>query len=232
MVARFLQALVFLWPALPGTASSQQLPDLKTPADIEDFTQTYYQHPQPNAIPRLVDALHSTGIFQKSSAMPPYVGFFSEIFAANPEKLPQWEALIDKQDDETRIVLERALSLSKAGGVVTLDGHSPELNDMYWGAFFASGDSSFTRKLVEQLRYWDERDDFQLFGTGMTAKWSLASNAQSHVAVVLDLYTQKVNNPDKRTRELIAELLEQGPERVKQEAREIVRRQREAGKWR
>jgi hypothetical protein len=50
--------------------------------------------------------------------------------------------------------------------------------------------------------------------------------------VALDLATEKVNNPDKRTRELISELLVQGPERVKQEAAEIVRRQREAGKWR
>jgi hypothetical protein len=232
MFARFLQALVFLWPALPGTASSQQLPDLKTPADIEVFTQTYYQHPQPNFIPRLVDALHSTGLFQRQSTIPPYIGFFSEVFAATPDRRPQWQALIDRQDQETKAVLERALSLSKAGGVLTLEGHSPELNDMYWGAFLASGNSGFTKKLIDQLRSCDERSDFQLFVTGISAKWSLASNAQSHAAVALDLATEKVNNPDKRTRELISELLVQGPERVKQEAAEIVRRQREAGKWR
>jgi hypothetical protein len=103
---------------------------------------------------------------------------------------------------------------------------------MYWGAFLASGNSGFTKKLIDQLRYCDERSDFQLFVTGISAKWSLASNAQSHAAVALDLATEKVNNPDKRTRELISELLVQGPERVKQEAAEIVRRQREAGKWR
>jgi hypothetical protein len=164
--------------------------------------------------------------------MPPYVGFFSEIFAANPDELPRWQPLIDRQNTHLKEVLERALALRRAGGVLTLQGHSPELNDMYWGAFFASGDSSFTRKLVEQLRYCDERSDFQLFATGVSAKWSLASKAQSHVMVLLDLQAHKLNSPDQRTRELIAELLDQGPERVKQEAAEIVRRQRETGKWR
>jgi hypothetical protein len=232
MIGRFLQALVFVWSVLASITSAQQLPDLRTPEGIDAFTQTYYQHPRPDRIPTLIDALNSTGLLQKPSAIPPYVGFFSEVFSGNPDKLPQWQALIDKQDAHIKAALERAVALSKAGGVLTLRGHSAELNDMYWGAFFASGDSSFTKKLVDQLRYCDERNDLQLFMTGISAKWSLASNAQSHAVVALDLETEKGNNPDKRIRELIAELLVQGPARVKQEAAEVIRRQREAGKWR
>ena len=120
--------------------------------------------------------------------------------------------------------------MSKAGGVLNSDGHSAGLNDVYWGAFFASGNPKFIRKLIDQLRYWDERDDLSLFFAGATAKWSLASNAQSQVGVRSALEEAKLN-ADKRTQELITELLAQGPAQVKQEISEIVTKQREVGKW-
>ncbi len=134
------------------------------------------------------------------------MAFFSEVFAANPDRLPQWQVLIEKQDEQTKAALQRALSMSKAGGVLTLRGHSPELNDSYWGAFFASGNPAYLRKLVDQLRYFDERDDLALFMAGASAKWSLASNAESHVIVRSTLETAK-RNADTRTQELITELL-------------------------
>jgi hypothetical protein len=46
---------------------------------------------------------------------------------------------------------------------------------MYWGAFFASGNTDYLKKLIDQLHYVDERDDFSLFMTGVTAEWSLAA---------------------------------------------------------
>lgn len=217
---------------LAESGVSQEAPSFRTLEGVDSFVQTYYQRPRPDLMPDLFRALQPTGVSERPNAVPPFVGFFSEVFAANPGRVAEWQALVPKQEASTRRLLYWALEISKAGGVLMVEGHSPALNDMYWGAFFASGDSRFTRKLVDQLRYCDERSDFQLFMTGVLAKWSLASNAQSHAAVVLDLETEKGNNPDKRTRELIAELLVQGPEHVKQEAAEIIRRQRELGKWR
>jgi hypothetical protein len=223
--------LTVLLPALISTIAAQQSPVLKTGNDVSVFMQGYYLHPQPELIAGLLDALHPSGYLEKENAIPPLVAFFSEVFAANPDRLSQWQVRIQKQDEKTKSALERALSLSKAGGVLKLEGHSTQLNDMYWGAFFASGNPDYLRRLVDQLHYVDERNDFSLFMTGVSAQWSLASNAQSHILVRSTLETAKVNS-DRRTQELISELLAQGPARVKQEASEIIRKQREAGKWR
>jgi hypothetical protein len=101
---------------------------------------------------------------------------------------------------------------------------------MYWGAFFATGRTAFLQKLVDQLRYVDERDDEELFFAGATAKWSLASNAQSDPLVRSTLAGQTLK-ADQRTRALITELLTQPPAQVKQDIADIVRDQRAAGKW-
>jgi hypothetical protein len=231
MFRPFLQVfLTLLSLALTSTTATQQSPVLETAHDVSAFMQGYYLHPQPELIAGLIDALHPSGYLEKENAIPPLVAFFSEVFAAKPDRLSQWQVRIQKQDEKTKSALERALSLSKAGGVLKLEGHSPSLNDMYWGAFFASGNTDYLKKLIDQLHYVDERDDFSLFMTGVSAEWSLASNAQSDIFVRMELMGAKVNS-DKRAQEIISKLLAQGPERVKQEASEIIRKQREAGKW-
>jgi hypothetical protein len=161
--------------------------------------------------------------------VPPYVAFFSELFTANPDRIPQWRLLIDKQDDQTKHLLEKALSLSKAGGVLSLQGHSGALNDMYWGAYFASGNERYLQKLVDQLQYYDERNDINLFLVGATAKWSLASNSKSHATV--RRYLDVKLDVDKRTRQLIDQLIAEDPARAREEIRDIIAKQRQAGKW-
>jgi hypothetical protein len=64
-----------------------------------------------------------------------------------------------------------------------------------------------------------------------TARWSLASNAQSHALVRSTLETAKFNS-DKRTQEIVTELLVRDPAQVRQDIQDIVRRQKDAGKWR
>jgi hypothetical protein len=211
----------------PG--ASQEAPSFRTLDAVTSFIQTYYQNPRPELIAGLFGALHSTGLTQRPNAVPPQIGFFSEVFAANPARMAEWQALVAKQEASTRQLLYQAIAISKAGGVLTIDGHSAPLNDMYWGAFFASGRTAFLQKLVDQLRYCEERDDEALFLAGATAKWSLASNAQSHPVVRATLEGQTLT-ADQRTRALIAELLREGPAQVKQESAEVVRQQRQAGK--
>jgi TonB family protein len=231
MLRPFLQVFVTLLSlALTSTPATQQSPVFTTRQDVSDFMQHYYLRPEPELIAGLVDALHPSGYLERENAISPLVAYFSEVFAANPDRLSQWQVRIQKQDEKTKAALERALSLSKGGGILKLEGHAAPLNDMYWGAFFASGNPDFIRKLIDQLHYVDERDDFSLFMTGVSAEWSLSSNAQSYILVRSTLETAK-GNSDKRTQELIRELLDQGPARVKQEASEIIRKQREGGKW-
>ena len=226
-----LQAfLLALLPALTNTADAQKGPVLKTAQDLSVFCETYYKQPRPELVSRAVDVLYSTGILKDANAVPPIVGFFSEVFAANPDQLPKWQAQIKKQDEQTKAVLQGALSLSQTGGALKLEGHSPSFNDMYWGAFYATGNLDYLQKLVDQLRYFDERDDIYLFMTGATAKWFLASNVRSHILVRSTLETAKLN-ADERTKGLISELLAQDPAYIQQETSEILRKQKADGKW-
>lgn len=216
--------------AVPATAAfaQQTFTDLPT---LTAFTDTYYLHPRPDLVPAAIAALSSTGALRNRSAVPPVVAFFSEVFAANPDRLPEWRALIERGDAETKTVLRRALALSTSGGVLRLEGHSAELNDMYWGAFFASGNRAYLARLVAQVRHFDERDDLNLFLAGASAMWSLASNAQTHPRVRSAL-TLMQRTADPRTSQLIADLLAQGPGGVRQATVTILNAQRSAGKWR
>ena len=210
--------------------AAQQVPSFQSMDEVDHFTAFYYQHPQPELIPDLFSALHASGVTDRPNAAPPFIAFFAEVFAANPSRASEWEALIAQQDIPTRILLYRALSLSKAGGVLSIEGHSASLNDMYWGAFGATGRIVFLQKLVDQLRYCDEREDEELFFVGATAEWSLASNAQTDSLVHATLAGQTLTT-DQRTRALIDELMREGQARIKQHIADVVRQQREAGKW-
>jgi hypothetical protein len=222
-----LPALLFA--LVPGTGVGQQVPSFKTTQDVSLFTETYYQHPRPELIGSLIEALYPTGVSQPTRATP-FISFFSEVFAANPSRLPEWQALIDKQDASVRDALGRALALTKAGGVQAIEDHTPWVNDMYWGAFFASGRPIFLQKLVDQLRYWDERQNYILFAAGATAKWSLASNAQKY-SLVREALDAKTLVADARTHALIAELLSQDPQSIRTDIFNIVKQQHGRVGW-
>jgi hypothetical protein len=226
----FWRPICFLAPLLLGRpAAAQENPQFQTLDDVSSFIQTYYQQPRPELIGDLIRALSSVTVAQRPNAVPPLVGFLSEVFAANRSRMAEWRT-IPIDDQTTQRLVGRALNLSQYGGVMSEQGHSAELNDMYWGAFFATGSTTFLQKLVDQLRYYDERDDEALFLTGATAKWSLASNARSHPLVHSTLAGNTLAT-DQRTRDIVIQLLAQDPARIKQETAEIVASQRRAGKW-
>lgn len=216
--------------APPNAALAQKLPDLGRPEDLAQFIGTYYQHPRPELIGRAMELLPSSPDMNVPSAAGPTMAFFSEVFSANPDRLSEWQSTIDKQDARTKSFLSRAVVWSKEGGVLKVDGHSSGINDLYWGAFFATGKPVFIERLVGEMKYADERDNFELWGAGATAKWSLASNARQHPLVRTILESGK-STADKQTQDMITEVLTRDPADLQREIRETVARQRAAGKW-
>lgn len=226
-----LRAIVLL--LLPVTANfveAQNGAEPKTLDDVSAFMQSYYLHPQPDRIAPLIDVLYRSGFVQKRTNELVIIGFFSEVFAANPNRLPEWEDHIRSQDERTKALLERAVSVSKTGGLLSEDGHSAQLNDGWWAGFFASGNTKFIDRIVDQLEYFDNRTDQALFFAGATAKWSLASNARSQRRVRSAIEHAKTT-AKARKKELINEVLNDDPIRIKQEISEIVKTQTEAGTW-
>jgi len=212
------------------SAVAQKLPDLKGPEDLAQFIDSYYQHPRPELISRAIELLPTSTDLKVPNAIGPTLAFFTEVFLANPVRLPEWKSVIDKQDARTKSLLTRAVDWVGEGGVLSVDGHSPGVNDLYWGAFFATGKRVFIEQLLDETKYANQLDDKDLWAAGITAKWSLASNARQHPLVRTILESEKAN-ADKPTQDLIADLLTKDPTDYQREMRETAAKQQAAGKW-
>jgi hypothetical protein len=192
----------------PGlSAGAEPAAGFMTAAELDKFATYYYRNPQPELVPRVIEALGSSGFAEDRAQV--FVGFFAEIFAANPGRVPEWRQLIDRQGKPTRALLADALALRHPGDVLALTGHSIRLNDRYWGAFFASGNPAYVRKLADQLGYIDEyyEDREPLFWAGATAMWSLARNAPEHPVVRATLEMIRTET-DSRNGKIIGQLFE------------------------
>lgn len=199
------------------------------PADeLDSFFHSYYLHPQPERIADAIESVSPSGFVQKKAWG--VAAFFGEIFAAHPDQLRRWKECIARQDKPARDFLQHSLDLSQSGGTLALKGHSSGLNDMYWGAFFATGNPAFVHRLIDTLRYFDERKDLALFQAGATAKWSLVSNGETHPLVRKTLADAKAG-ASQRTREIIDEMFRQSAGEVRREMKEIIEQQRAAGIW-
>jgi hypothetical protein len=69
-----------------------------------------------------------------------------------------------------------------------------------------------------------------LFMIGASAKWSLAANALDHDKVRSFLQSTASNSRG-RIQDIVKDLLDSGPDKVRSETVEIVKSQREKGKW-
>ena len=182
-------------------------------AELDLFVTGYYRNPQPELIARAIEAFGPSG-FVKDRAQV-YVGFFAEVFAANPGRMVEWRKVIDRQDRPTRDVFKQARRLAQPGTLLATEGHSVELNDRYWGAFFASGSSEYLNKLVDNLRYVDDEQPPR-FWTGATAMWSLARNGPAHPLVEVTLESAQDKIGHSRTREIIGDVLTQNLENIRE----------------
>lgn len=188
-----------------------QTPRSLTAMELDAFVVTYYTRPQPELIATAIEALGPSGFAEDRAEI--FIGFFAEVFAANPVRLHEWRKAVDRQKGPAREVLRQALKLSEPGELLAAEFASIEFNDRCWGAFFASGNAAWLRKLAEQLPLID-KSDARLFWAGATAMWSLARNASVHPLVRLTL-VEVMAESDARTSNLIEEVLSRDPEAIR-----------------
>jgi hypothetical protein len=228
LVDRMLEELVTCATTPPPAGSVGNLPRLRTGEDFRAFVENYYLQPRPDRIPDLIRMLSSSEALVH--ALGAVRGFFSEVFAANPQRLAEWVEIINSEPADTRLALDGALTWSNTGGVLQLQERVPQMNDVYWGAFFASGNPQYVKKILGLVPLAAERRDFDLWQTGANAKWSLATKARQHALVRSILEGEKLT-ADKRTQDTIGELLERDPDRIRQEMAGIYARQKRLGRW-
>jgi len=207
-------------PAAPGTKF-----------DVSEFLERYYQAPNPDRIPELLTAVQALSLAEKPNARPPFTGFLGEIIRANPDRVAGWGRLIPAEARALRSLWDDAVKLAGAGGVRSVTDHSPATNDLNWGAFFATGSADFVQWLIRETPHLDEREDRNLFLTGTTACWSLASNARAHAKVRQVVAEAKAAATSPRERAILGEILTREPKSYRTEMTEIIREQRKQGKW-
>ncbi len=199
--------------------------------DLGELMDSYYLDPRPEFIDEAIYALSESDILENSETFPPAVGFLTEVFSSNPTRIGAWKETISKQPDGPRGVLTNALKLSAdTSAIKTALPVSPSQNDMFWGAYFASGDIAYLDLLISNLAFCDERKDLNLFLTGGSAKWSLSSNIRQHFRVKEHVQTRLVDLNGTKNQPL-NEAIESAPGDLKEEMVEILRTQHAAGIW-
>ncbi|HUG10195.1 MAG TPA: hypothetical protein VMM36_04240 [Opitutaceae bacterium] len=222
---------------------------LMTAQEFVVFATYYYQNPQPKRIAHAIESLASNGflessVFRSSSQvqvrtlpgdqlrvvaadqarMAIVVGFWAKVFELNPEMMSQWKALIDRkgQDAKVQFWLRTALTVSQAGvkpGVPTKEFDGLNEGRIAWGAFLASGDTSYLNALVNQLELIDASDP-DSFRSGADAMTLLAYQVPHHPLVRQTLESARKDSSP-RTRKLINDLLTKDFAAVQQQLSEM-----------
>jgi hypothetical protein len=149
------------------------------------FATFYYRHPRPELVSLAIESLGPSGFVPQENVGYGCIGFFAEIFAAHPARVGEWREVIDRQDARTRELFRQALRLSRRNGVMSLNNHSGSDNEILWGAFFASGNPAYVRKIAAELRYLDGGRGWRpgYVSAGFAAAMTLASNHPQHPLV-------------------------------------------------
>ena len=227
-------SLLLLLKTGPVQASGTRALEANRPMTREELaliTTYYYRHPLPEQITRAIESLLSSHSFDRGSPdlyeikqrTYSYVGFFAEIFAANPERLTEWREIFDRWDQgsSARFWMRKALKLSRPGAILELGPNSPEsvdLTDIYWGAFCASGNPAYLRILVGRLELVDDARQ-SYFEEGAEVMVLFATNGPHHPLVRQTLETAR-KEVSPRVRELIDDLLHKDLAAVLQEMRD------------
>jgi hypothetical protein len=201
-----------------------------TENELNDFMIYYYLHPSPEKIPQAVQAMHKMGYLRKESAGAPIAAFLSLIFRSTSVAMEKTLVDFSSYSPVEQQVLLRALWLADTAQSKTalqkfelgndnaesvksvpprieqLPVESPDVLDMLWGAFMATGDEKYVIQVISVLPYSTIKGNIPRLLVGGSAKWSLTSNAIQHKRV-LDICESQLEKQPKETKEILAEVI-------------------------
>lgn len=211
-------ALLFALNLLLTTAALAQDGE----AEYGNILQTYYTQNDPELVAKTVTFVNTTSMPYQQLA-PMLQGFFGALFQQNPAvKTALLARLGDVKPPEYQQLFRR-LGHTSLDSLYAQARPTPQLNDMNWSSYFATGNTKYLDNLLRNTQYYEERKDLTLFVTGSSAMWSLSSNARQHPAV--GAYLAKAKNKN------AALALKKEPGYFREEMTNIVRQQRAKGVW-
>jgi hypothetical protein len=186
LVAKRLGPAIALLLLATGFAAAQTIQTSEQAADNDLFTY-YYKNPQPERLVGLLERYERNASLGASpwSAFPPAVGFFAVVFREHPEWIER--LLPSRFDVRSAVAIDAALQLSgnsairqalqsrfsESGSDATLKGEldnfpsqimdiqivKPTDLDIFWGAFFSSGDERYVRRIIDFLAQTADRSE-------------------------------------------------------------------------
>ena len=217
------KASITLFVILVSAISLAAVDKIETRQDLESFIQTYYQNPNPEIVSAAITFLDRNGDLQVN-AIPGVMGFFSCIFNDNVTYRDRWKQEIEVLHGNVKDTLSVAFNTIPEVLMAKI-GPSASQNEMCWGAFYASGDTRFIEKITDQTIYQTERDDLNLFFTGLSAKCSLADNARKHQSV-REYIEERIKNCGETS---LKELLTREPEDFRKDMDRILNSEKKRG---
>ncbi|HBT97174.1 MAG TPA: hypothetical protein DEB25_05885 [Desulfobulbaceae bacterium] len=181
-----------------------------------DWVSHYYEHPTPERFVAEVQKLSEAGTLSDPNKSMMIAVFLSRIMAAHPAQIDGWLSQLGnlKGNDRQTILFAAQLSNTKEArtyldrqpnaeryrnktiDIRTVEPNHPQILDMLWADFFATGEAAPIRRIVMALNYdkysgaieryakskktEKDRNDALLEAVFKTATWSLGSNAKQH----------------------------------------------------
>lgn len=173
-------------------------------AQYGEWMTYYYLHKNPAKMNDFLKWVQASQILEKNKgAKQPLAAFMSVVFANNPQQVQSW-VKSTQFTNKTKEAVEYTLWLSGNGKLIAetfketpdyIKSNPVPLNnltlkqagdlDMMWGAFLASGDTTYVKKIIDIL---DENvpltgEKTLDMATRGSAEWSLGSNMMQHELV-------------------------------------------------
>ena len=187
----FLPLVVFLGCIF--NAAAADAPARNPEAEL-DSLMTYYRAPAPAKIDAALKALDAVPL--KPQALAPILGFFYEVFRANPDRVPGWLETIKKfrntkLKEHLQVLAVVAvpamprppeLASEKLPTQEELDREMAVVPDFCWGRFFATGDAKHVDTVLRHaLTAREKGDTIDLMA--YAARWSLFALSRQHPEV-------------------------------------------------
>jgi hypothetical protein len=202
-----------------------------SPGRWEQWLNSYYQNPQPDQVVQAVYGLSDAGYFERQGAVATSIGFFSQVFAANPDRVDGWFARFSSLPQSEQRLLAGALWYAGnpkgerllrdlaadsayrnyiARMIATNTGNvgaTPVLSEsslnLRWGAFLASGSEQHVTSILTGMGRGS---------VGEAARVSLAFNAAQHPKV-LEVCRAELDRQPNQVRSLLRAVINEAEQK-------------------
>jgi hypothetical protein len=213
-----LAAGTLLAAVTPGFASGEAASDSRA----ERWFSRYYENPRPDDLLTALHQLSAAGFFERPGNTATALGFFTEVFAQNPQRVGQWLRLTaDLPEPHRRILAAAAWQAGLPRGHALLrefsqrddDAVRIQINDLLrrgpapvadtpvrsesslrlqWGAFLATGNDRHVIAMLQALG--TNEPDLTL-----AVRYAIAQNAANH-GRVLDICRSELSRQPEAVR--------------------------------